>query len=135
MKNINDGKHKLKRAFDDLLENMLKKVDHCFHCEKQTQEEKQKFESAVLEKLPKDYQVHVCLGTESQFKLKVTTDKLSSDDLKGLLRACQISSPQQCNSQSLEQTREKRRVIRPSITIDVNMTPDTGVQVRTPRGS
>ena len=42
-------------GFDDLLENALKKVDHRFHCEKRTQEEKQKFESAVLEKLPEDY--------------------------------------------------------------------------------
>ena len=74
-------------GFDDLLENALKKVDHRFHCEKQTQEEKQKFESAVLEKLPEDYlyEVNECLGTESQFKLKVTADNLSSDDLKGWL--------------------------------------------------
>ncbi|CAB4029163.1 dynein heavy chain 6, axonemal-like [Paramuricea clavata] len=50
-------------GFDDLLENALKKVDHRFHCEKQTQEEKQKFESDVLEKLPEDYlyEVNECL--------------------------------------------------------------------------
>jgi hypothetical protein len=36
IKLINEG-------FDDLLENALKKVDHRFHYEKQTQEEKQKF--------------------------------------------------------------------------------------------
>jgi hypothetical protein len=71
---------------DDLLENALKKVDHRFHCEKQTQEEKQKFESAVLEKLTEDYlyEVNECLGTESQLKLKVTkcqVCRLSSGDI------------------------------------------------------
>ena len=44
----------INESFDDLLENALKKVDHLFYNEKQTQE-KQKFESAGLEKLPVDY--------------------------------------------------------------------------------
>ena len=77
-------------GFDDLLESALKKVDHSFHDQSQklTQEEKQKFETAVLEKLPEDfhYEVNECNGTElSKFKLKVTTDNVSPDNLEGWL--------------------------------------------------
>ena len=77
-------------GFDDLLESALKKVDHSFHDQSQklTQEEKHKFETAVLEKLPEDfhYEVNECNGTElSKFKLKVTTDNVSPDNLEGWL--------------------------------------------------
>lgn len=74
-------------GFDDLLESALNKVDNRFHRQKLTQEEKEKFEIVVLEKLPEDYQYEVseCCGTESQFKLKVTTDNFLSNNLEGWL--------------------------------------------------
>ncbi len=73
-----------------LLESALKKVDHSLHDQSQklTQEENKKFETAVLEKLPEDfrYEVNECNGPElSKFKLNVTTDNVSPDNLEGWL--------------------------------------------------
>ena len=66
-------------SFDDF--------DSRFNCEKLTEEEKQKFEISALEKLPEDhvYKVGECYGTESKFKLKVTTENFSSENLEGWL--------------------------------------------------
>ena len=75
------------KDFDNLLESVLKKLDNHFHHQKLTQGEKQKFEIAVLEKVPDE--VSECYGTESQFKLKVTTDFLPNN-LEGRLAKFQV---------------------------------------------
>ena len=83
------------KGFDDLLENTLQKVDHRFPTPfpKRT-EQKQKFGNAVLEKLLEDYfyRVDECYGSESHFKLKVTTGNFPTNDFKGWLAEFQAST-------------------------------------------
>ena len=75
------------KGFDNLVKNALKKVDHRIPTpfSKWTEEGKQKFENTGLKKLSKNYLYRVdgCYGSKSLFKLKVTRDNFSTDDLKG----------------------------------------------------